>query len=336
MKKNFLKGIAMLSCMSVLLAGSCLVLSSCENLPFFPVSQGEQSAEKKEPEKVKEIEDVTKGYWATAYSNELEIDLNNYIKANGNRLTYRATTSDPAVAEVSVSGKGVLTATLKGKGEAKISIDVECDGKKAIEFSFTLTSKVYKKIACVGDSLTRMTGYPEYLTNNLRYTAEIKYNIGVTRFGQDGITVTGHGGTGVKYQGSQIHTNSLATEFDLITIMLGTNDANKWSEASATYKADLKALVESYQSKWPNTEIMIITSPPTTDGNGFAIPNSEIESGVNPIQKEVAQEMGLHYYDLHTDLKGMNYSALQYDGVHFSEEGFAVLGDLILNRLFEL
>ena len=122
------------------------------------------------------------------------------------------------------------------------------------------------KIAAVGDSITyghswHNESYPVYLAEQLGGG----YNVG--NFGLNGASVTGFGGSSLKYANQQQYTDSVNFAPDVIVIMLGANDANGWANASVTYETELRALIAAYQAACPNAKILLVTSAPTLDNN---------------------------------------------------------------------
>lgn len=78
---------------------------------------------------------------------------------------------------------------------------------------------------------------------------------------------------------------------------------------------------------------MLVTSPPTLDGNAYGIPHNTVENDVNPIQVSVAQDMGVSLVDLHTamdtDAGGLNSFFRDGDGVHLTVAGAQFAANLI-------
>ena len=54
-------------------------------------------------------------------------------------------------------------------------------------------------------------------------------------------------------------------------IMLGSNDANGWADAAAVYENELRALITAYKTAFPDAKIILVTSPPTLEGNAYGI-----------------------------------------------------------------
>ena len=117
------------------------------------------------------------------------------------------------------------------------------------------------RVACVGDSLTA-GGYPEELQSVLgsRYDVE--------NFGRSGSTVTGYPVKGPDEEGNPAYTtyqaykDSLAFDPDVVLMMLGTNDAQDWTNAQTIFEEKLIDMIESYQEQNPEVTVIFMTAPP--------------------------------------------------------------------------
>lgn len=288
------------------------------------------------------IYDVTKGYFsADEAASTLTLDLSDYVNTNGAVVTYDASVQDESLADVSVND-GILSATLlKGEGQSEISVAVNSNGKQSFVLSFTLTATVYDSVVCVGDSLTyghswHNQSYPVYLQNALGT------NITVSNCGKNGASITGYGGTKMKYTSLPEYTQSLNANPDIVVLMLGTNDATGWANAEATFEQEYRALIATYTAKNPDVQIIIVTSPPTQTKNAFSIPNDVIKEKVNPIQRIVAEELYLPLIDAREIFEAHEngYDSLlrteNGDGVHFSVAGAQFFAELVANKIKSL
>lgn len=195
------------------------------------------------------------------------------------------------------------------------------------------------RVAAVGDSITYGhawpdQSYPVYLANALGED----YSVG--NYGHNGASVTGFGGSWEKYSNLAEYSSSIGFAPDVIVIMLGSNDANGWANAQASYESDLRALITAYKTLFPNAEIILVTSPPTLENNAYGIPNDVVKNSVNPIQRKVAQDMGLTLVDLRKAMEehsgGYNSFFREGDGVHLSVEGANFVADLIAEAIKSL
>ena len=295
-----------------------------------------------QPQKLADIENVTKGYFGETNSS-VSITLSDYVNANGCEITYEATSSDASVASVKIEN-GLLTATLlKGEGSSDIKVSVQTGGKEAFTLDFKITAKTYTKIACIGDSLTyghswTDEAYPVYLKQMLGDSHD------VGNFGLNGASITGTNPTMyIKYSEKKPYTDSLAFDADVVIIMLGTNDSKDWKAASPNFEAWYKELIETYQRNNPDVEIILVTAPPTLENNKFNIPNDVIRDQVCPVQRDVAEELELPLIDFRQimeDYDGGYLSLIRgdaaFDGVHLSVEGAQLLARLVAEEIYKL
>jgi lysophospholipase L1-like esterase len=117
------------------------------------------------------------------------------------------------------------------------------------------TSAQPLRVACVGDSITRGSGYPAKLQSLLGS------NYNVANFGVDGATVTLSSERPYMNQ-SQFQ---MAQNFqpDIVVVMLGTNDANtNATQYDNTFEDDYTKLVTSFQSLNSNPQVWVAVSPP--------------------------------------------------------------------------
>lgn len=320
--KRFLALIAV--CLAVV--SLCFVFGACRN------------TEEELITKIDELPKLSKGYFGAGYST-VELDLSPYVEKNGYEVTYRAEISDSAVADVQISGD-VLSATLKmGNATATIHIDAICEGKSRFSWDVTLEALKYDIVACVGDSLTQghtwgNESYPVFLEETLD-------GFEVLNFGKNGASITGtNPNLYLKYEDQPEYEESLECGADIVVIMLGTNDSKAWDMAKITFKSWYISLIESYYAVDPDVKIVLVTAPPTMDGNKFGIPNDVIRDNVCPIQREVAEEMGLPLVDLRAEMEAIEggyYHLLResasYDGVHLSVEGAIFLAELVAEAI---
>ena len=104
-----------------------------------------------------------------------------------------------------------------------------------------------------------------------------------------------------------------------------------------------KLCVEKILEMNPDVEIILITAPPTLENNKFNIPNNVIKEKVCPVQRDVAEELGLPMIDFRQimeEYEGGYESLLRidaaFDGVHLSVEGAQLLALLIFDELVKL
>lgn len=179
-----------------------------------------------------------------------------------------------------------------------------------------------KRVACVGDSITR-NGYWE---NNLQNTLPAD-RFEVQGFGVNGATALNAGidndTTEIGYVLQSEYEDSLAYAPDIVVIMLGTNDSKPFNwempenANAAQFRADLTALVNSYKALGSKTKVFLAL-PPTAFTEFAQIQNDTIENEIIPAVREVAAATGVTVIDTHS----ANSDAVNefIDGVHPSSD----------------
>lgn len=288
--------------------------------------------------KLGELPELTKGYFGTEYS-DVSIDLAPYVDKKGNNVRYEATISDPEVADIEFMGD-VMTATLKtAPATATVRIDVICEEELQFSWETTLNSVKYQTVACIGDSLTQ--GHSWAHEAYTVYLEEAMPELDISNYGKNGASITGtNPNIYLKYTDDQKYFDSLNSEADIAVIMLGTNDSKAWDMAKTSFRSWYKSLIQSYMDANPDMKIIVVTAPPTMEGNKFNIPNDVIKNEICPVQREVAEELGVTLVDFREAMESREggYDDLlrgdaAYDGVHLSVEGAIFLAELVAEAI---
>ena len=304
----------------------CLVLSAC----------GEHYT----LEKAADPENATKGYFGKEHSS-VSYDLSTYITTNADDVIFDATSSDESVAEVGIDNKTLTVTLKKGDGEALINITATSEkAKNSVSLSFTVRAEQYSKIACIGDSLTyghtwHDESYPVYLAEYLGKDVEVR------NFGVNGASVTGSLDKNPRYFGSDMYSQSIAYDADIVIILLGTNDSKAWEDAEPVFQEQYEALIAVYRKINPDVRIIAVTSPPVMENNKFSTPGEVIENEVVPLQKQIAEENDLTLLDFNavflTDPDVLNEflrGDAAFDGIHLSVQGAECLAELLSEIIY--
>jgi lysophospholipase L1-like esterase len=180
------------------------------------------------------------------------------------------------------------------------------------------------RVACVGDSITELSGYPEHLQTTLGT------NYKVCNFGVSGSTVLLD--SNLPYMNQSAFQRAKAFRPSIVVIMLGTNDAQENTYNSIeNFQADYKKLISEYQELESNPQIWLVKPPPILE-NGFGLNNTNLEQGVIPQIEQVANEMGLFLIDVNTALT--DYPEYFGDGVHPSSEGAILIANEISQAIY--
>ncbi len=183
------------------------------------------------------------------------------------------------------------------------------------------------KVACVGDSITEVYGYPERLQKLLgdKYT--------VFNFGFCGTTVSLDSET--PYMHYPVFLRAKASQPDVVIIMLGTNDAQPYlGQYGGNFVADYKELITQFQALPSKPCIWLVKPPPIFDlGNGLS--ENRFNDEILPQIEVVAKEMGLALVDVHS-LLAKRSDCFAYDGVHPNDEAITIIADAIYQAIKKL
>lgn len=187
----------------------------------------------------------------------------------------------------------------------------------------SLTAQI--KVTCIGDSITEgWKDNPSYVPT-LQTLLGIDYT--VENNGKSGATLLQNGNA--PYCKQAAFSRALASNADIITIMLGTNDtkSKNWDNYSGEFKSDYIALIDTLQSTNKKAKIFLVLPVPVCRDN-YGIRNEIIKLEI-PIIKQIASEKGLTIVDANTPLLSLCNSF--EDGVHPK----AIGSDAIANVLFQ-
>ena len=149
------------------------------------------------------------------------------------------------------------------------------------------------RVACIGDSITEVSGYPEYLQTLL----SSDYVVG--NFGVCGSTVV----RGIFSSYMDQHAFQEAKNFapNLVVIMLGTNDASSdVYENIGVFEVDYKELINEFQAIESNPKFGLQITPIFNDV--FGPSNDNLVQGIIPSIKRAADELRLPIIDVYSAL----------------------------------
>ena len=224
-------------------------------------------------------------------------------------------------------------------GRGDTSLTLHCREYSA---ELPVTVKRVWRVAFAGDSLTAGMGDRRDMQYSTFVKKTLRREVEVGNFGVSGISVTGYGGSfgdsEKRYEKQEVFANCCAFEPDILFITLGTNDAMGWDKASASFADDYRALVSAFREALPDCEIVIVTTPPTGEGNAFSVPNDVITDSVVPAEKALADECGLTLLDANAIISSREggYDEIYADGVHFNEVGVPYAAEIYTAKLREI
>ena len=160
-------------------------------------------------------------------------------------------------------------------------------------------------IGCIGDSITAGTGLANAAAE--AFPAQLEQllpNLTVFNFGNGGKTMRSDLGVD-SYINSPTYQSLLqhAEKLDIVTVMLGTNDAyhaNGWTDYEvSTFKSDCRSLFAALREKNPAMQFILMNSPACFGEKSFRYNMSPLRE----LQRELVQEMNdagyvTHFFDM--------------------------------------
>jgi lysophospholipase L1-like esterase len=187
--------------------------------------------------------------------------------------------------------------------------------------NLSLTSLV--RVACVGDSITAGSGYPE----DLQIMLGDNYWVG--NFGVCGSTVKLD--TDLPYMNQQAFQQAKNFHPSIVVIMLGTNDATaNATDSDAYFQADYKKLIEAYQTLQTRPSVWLVEPPPLFENN-LNLTNTNLEQDVIPSIDQVAKELNLP--TINVNLALTNHAEYFGDGVHPNSDAALLIANEINQAL---
>jgi lysophospholipase L1-like esterase len=175
------------------------------------------------------------------------------------------------------------------------------------------------RVACVGDSITELTQYPEDLQNMLGA------NSTVMNFGVTGSTVDFNSVKPYIFQDAFQEAKAFLPT--IVIILLGTNDARAdVYPFIGSFVHDYEQLISQFQTLKSKPQIFLVKPPPIFS-NDLNISSVDLLQGVIPNIEQVAKETKLPLVDVHAPLtKHPEYFP---DGVHPNDEGAGIIATQI-------
>lgn len=182
------------------------------------------------------------------------------------------------------------------------------------------------RVACLGDSNTEASGYPEDL-QALLGNASVVGNFGVL-----GATV--NFGSVNPYYFHDKYPEAVDFKPSTVVLMLGTNDARADTYGLiANFTKDYEELIRGLQTSQNSSKAQIfLVKPPPILNNALNFSNSYLTNGVIPGIEAVAKKMNLPAIDVYTPL--LNHPEYYLgDGVHLNSEGAKVVANIIYETI---
>lgn len=178
-------------------------------------------------------------------------------------------------------------------------------------------------VACVGDSITAFSGYP----NDLQ--ALLGNGSLVGNFGVSGSTVTLN--SIEPYMRENATTVAASFKPTVVVILLGTNDARAdVYPYTGNFTADYKLLINQFQQLDSHPKIYLAVPPPVYE-NSINISSSHLSEEIIPKVRQLAEETGLPLIDTYTPLQ--NHPDYFVDGVHPNSQGAKVIAQTVYQTI---
>jgi acyl-CoA thioesterase I len=175
------------------------------------------------------------------------------------------------------------------------------------------------RIACIGDSITELSGYPEYAKQKMGD------NYIVGNFGACGTTVSLDSES--PYMQSRAYASTKSFQPDAAIVMLGTNDANP-SFSGSSFITDYLTLLDALKQHSSKPKIWVVKPPHVFDETWL---NGHIMSlEVIPLIIEVAKQANLPLIDAYSVTDNPD---LFFDGVHPNEVGAQIIAEVIYQAI---
>jgi lysophospholipase L1-like esterase len=177
------------------------------------------------------------------------------------------------------------------------------------------------RVACVGDSITEITGYP----SDLQTLLGANYSVG--NFGASGSTVLLD--SWEPYMNQSAFQKAIDFQPNIVIIMLGTNDDLEMLRPSnESFEGDYAKLIATFQQLESKPRIWIATPPPIFS-NSSDLSSSYFNGVIIPKIVDLANKMNLPLIDIYSAFG--NHPDYFVDGVHPNSKGAA----LIANEVYE-
>ncbi|MDR3606226.1 MAG: GDSL-type esterase/lipase family protein [Oligoflexia bacterium] len=181
------------------------------------------------------------------------------------------------------------------------------------------------KVACLGDSITFGAGldpadsYPRQLGQLLGPKWE------VTNFGHVGATLMNNGD--LPYRKTPEFKAALASEPDVVIIMLGTNDTKpqNWDRHDR-FEKDYRDLVTKFESLPTKPKVWLVHPCPVMGKNVYNIRNAPLSMEI-PIIDRIAAELDASIINIYDAMIGK--ADLFPDNVHPNAQGARMIAQLV-------
>lgn len=178
------------------------------------------------------------------------------------------------------------------------------------------------RIACIGDSITELSNYPNQLANMLGD----QYIVG--NFGACGTTVLTDSGSPYKF--TEAYKEITKFQPDIIISILGTNDASPSFEHNLGFFVNDYILLLQEFKNLPSKPEVFIVNPPPIFSEILGLDPELLEKNIIPAITETSIETCLPVIDVHSAVNKQEYF---FDGVHPNIMGARVIAQEVYKAL---
>jgi lysophospholipase L1-like esterase len=200
-------------------------------------------------------------------------------------------------------------------------------------FMLSAASFAATKIACAGDSITIGWKLKEVDTYCYKLNELLSSQYEARNFGHSSRTMLRHPNNGYAYWKSNKFTQSKNWQPNIVTIMLGTNDAhpNNWPSLSMDYYLDAIELITVYQNLQSQPRVILITVPPTKEGN-VRLPGV-LE--INAMIPSIVAATGCETVDAFTAIvnSGLPDRDIFKDPIHLDKAAHTIVAELLYDYI---
>jgi acyl-CoA thioesterase-1 len=177
-------------------------------------------------------------------------------------------------------------------------------------------------IACVGDSITELTNYPQHLQNLIGDLYS------VVNFGASGSTASFN--SDYPYRQTQAYQKAICSQPDIAIIMLGTNDAaTELLHNNRSFINDYQTLAKSFQSLPSQPKVFAVLPPPIYSdilGINPQVYEKEIITGIT----QAAKNLNMPVIDVYNAMQNPFFF---FDGIHPNIKGSEIIAETIYQSL---
>ncbi len=181
------------------------------------------------------------------------------------------------------------------------------------------------RVACIGDSLTEVSGYP----SDLQTLLGTFYN--VENFGVSSTTVQLDTYKPYMYEAAFVGAKNFKP--NIAVIMLGTNDArNDCAQSLENFTTDYIQLIDQFQALDSRTIVFIVIPTPIFQ-NSLVLNSTIFAEQIIPLIEQVAAEKNLPVVDVYSALQ--DYPGYFPDGVHPTSEGAQIIANQVYQAILD-